>query len=266
MTSASFDFGGRVVLVTGGTAGIGRVICERFLASGAEVVTCGRNEPESLAAAGGRTATFVACDVRDPDQVEALVSTVEERFGRLDVLVNNAGGGPHVLAADGSPRLTEAIIRLNLLAPLHLATRANQTMQTQDTGGVVLNIASVSATRPSPGASAYGAAKAGLLSATRTFAVEWAPKVRVVPITCGIIATEKVEQHYGDADSIAAVAATIPLGRMGTPGDVAAACLYLASDEAAFVSGDGLVLHGGNESPAYLTALDAVRAATEGRS
>jgi NAD(P)-dependent dehydrogenase (short-subunit alcohol dehydrogenase family) len=259
MTSASFDFGGRVVLVTGGTAGIGRVICEQFLASGAEVVTCGRNEPESPPAAAGRTATFEICDVRDPEQVDALISNIETRFGRLDVLVNNAGGGPHVLAADGSPRLTEAIVRLNLLAPMHLATRANQTMQSQDTGGVVVNIASVSAVRPSPGASAYGAAKAGLLSATRTFAVEWAPKVRVVSITCGIIATEKVEQHYGDAASIEAVEGTIPLGRMGTPDDVAAACLFLASDAAAFVSGDGLVLHGGNESPAYLTAIEAVR-------
>jgi NAD(P)-dependent dehydrogenase (short-subunit alcohol dehydrogenase family) len=266
MTSASFDFGGRVVLVTGGTAGIGRVICEHFLASGAEVVTCGRNEPESLPAAEGRAATFTGCDVRDPDQVDAMIAGIEERFGRLDVLVNNAGGGPHVLAADGSPRLTEAIIRLNLLAPLHLATRANRTMQTQDTGGVVVNIASVSATRPSPGASAYGAAKAGLLSATKTLAVEWAPKVRVVSVLCGIIATEKVDLHYGGPDGIAAVEGTIPLGRMGTPDDVAAACLFLSSDDAGFVSGDGIVLHGANESPAYLTAMEAVRDATEGHS
>ncbi len=96
--------------------------------------------------------------------------------------------------------------------------------------------------------------------------MEWAPKVRVVSVLCGIIATEKVAEHYGDAESIAAVAATVPLGRMGTPEDVAAACLFLASDDAGFVSGDGIVLHGGNESPAYLTAIEAVRAAAEGRS
>jgi NAD(P)-dependent dehydrogenase (short-subunit alcohol dehydrogenase family) len=262
MTSASFDFGGRVVLITGGTAGIGRVICERFLDAGADVVTCGRNEPESLPASNGREAVFVACDVRDPDQVDALVTSVEERFGRLDVVVNNAGGSPHALAADASPRFTEAIIRLNLLAPLHLATRANRTMQNQDTGGVVVNIASVSGTRPSPGTAAYGAAKAGLLNLTQTLALEWAPRVRVVSITCGMIATEKADLHYGDEAGVAAVASTVPLQRMGTPDDVAAACLFLASDAAGFVTGDGMVLHGGNEWPAYLTA---VRAATEGR-
>ena len=138
MSSASFDFTGAVAIVTGGTKGIGRTICERFLAAGAEVVTCGRSEPESLPSAGGRTARFVATDVRDPEQVDALVTATEEWFGGLHVVVNNAGGSPHSPADEASPRFSESIIRLNLLAPLHLAQRANRTMQAQDEGGVAL--------------------------------------------------------------------------------------------------------------------------------
>jgi len=254
---SELDFTGRVVIVTGGTKGIGRTICEAFLQRGAEVLTCGRNEPEQLPTAAGRSARFVACDVRDPEQVDALVTAAEDAWGRVDVAVNNAGGAPYAEAATASPRFSESIIRLNLLAPLHLAQRANRTMQTQDEGGVIVNIASVSGTRPSPGTAAYGAAKAGLLNLTQSLAVEWAPKVRVNAVTCGIIETEQADLHYGDAEGIAAVAATIPLGRMGTPNDVADACLFLASPLAAYVSGSSLLLHGGGERPAFLAASNA---------
>jgi len=250
------DHHGKVVLVTGGTKGIGRTICERYLAAGAEVVTCGRNEPDTLPSAAGRTASFVAADVRDADAVDQLVGTVVERHGRLDVVVNNAGGSPEVAAAAASPRFSEAIIRLNLVAPLLVATRANAQMQAQADGGVVINIASVSAIRPSPGTAAYGAAKAGVLSLTSTLAVEWAPKVRVVAVTCGLIATEQADLHYGDEESMAAVAATVPLGRLGTPEDVADACLFLSSPAASYVSGGSLLLHGGGERPAFLGARD----------
>lgn len=254
---SELDFTGRVVLVTGGTKGIGRTICEAFLDRGAEVLTCGRSEPDELPAAAGRRAAFAACDVRDPEQVDRLVTVAEERWGRVDVLVNNAGGSPYADAATASPRFTESIIRLNLLAPLTLAQRVNRTMQGQDDGGAIVNIASVSGTRPSPGTAAYGAAKAGLLNLTQSLAVEWAPRVRVNAVTCGMIETEQADLHYGDAAGIAAVAATVPLGRMGNPGDVAAACLYLASPLAAYVSGASLLLHGGGERPAFLAAANA---------
>lgn len=249
----------KVVLVTGGTKGIGRVICERYLEAGAEVVTCGRTEPEALPSHGGRAATFVAADVRDADAVDHLVTAVIERHGRLDVVVNNAGGSPDVPAAEASPRFSEAIIKLNLLAPLLVATRANAQMQEQPEGGVIVNIASVSAIRPSPGTAAYGAAKAGVLSLTQSLAVEWAPKVRVTAVTCGLIETEQSELHYGDAEGLAAVAATVPLGRMGTPRDVADACCFLSSPAASYVSGASLLLHGGGERPAFLAAANAAR-------
>ena len=127
-------------------------------------------------------------------------------------------------------------------------------MQEQDEGGVILNIASVSAMRPSPGTAAYGAAKAGLLSLTQTLAVEWAPKVRVNAVTAGMIRTELAHLHYGDEDGIARVAATVPLGRMGEPRDVGDACLFLASPLASYVSGASLLMHGGGEKPAFLGA------------
>ena len=132
-----------------------------------------------------------------------------------------------------------------------MAQAANRIMQDQPTGGSIVNIASVSGLRPSPGTAAYGAAKAGLISLTQSLAVEWAPAVRVNAVSAGLILTEQADLHYGDADSIARVAATVPLGRLGEPTDVAAACVFLASPEASYVSGANLVLHGGGESPAF---------------
>jgi NAD(P)-dependent dehydrogenase (short-subunit alcohol dehydrogenase family) len=251
------DLDGKVVLVTGGSRGIGRGIATRFLEAGAEVVICGRNPPESLPAGGSRMASFVAGDVRDVEQLDTIVGAVTARHGRLDVLVNNAGGSPPADAATVSPRFSASIIQLNLIAPLWLAQRANAVMQQQDTGGVIVNIASVSGVRPSPGTAAYGAAKAGLINLTQSLAVEWAPRVRVNAVVAGPIRTEQAAMHYGSEAGIAAVDATIPLRRMGTPEDVASACLYLASPLAAWVSGTALVVHGGGERPAFLDAAKA---------
>ncbi|MCP1608168.1 SDR family oxidoreductase [Pseudomonas citronellolis] len=253
MTQA-LDFSGQVVLVTGGAKGVGRGISQRFLERGAEVVICGREAPAQLPSHAGHEAWFVPCDVRDFAQLEALMAAIDERHGRLDVLVNNAGGAPHADAADASPRFSEAIVRLNLLAPLNLCQLANQRMQKQPNGGSIINICSVSATRPSPGTAAYGAAKAGLLNLGRSLAVEWAPKVRVNAVIGGLIRTEQSHLHYGDEAGLQRVAATVPLGRLAEPGDIGDACLYLASPLAAYVSGAELALHGGGERPAFLDA------------
>jgi len=257
------DFGGRVVLVTGGGRGIGRGITEAFLAAGADVVVCGRTViaddalPEARDARGRvRRAGFVTADLRDADQATALVSATVERHGRLDVLVNNAGGSPNADAATASPRFSAAIVTLNLLAPLYCAQAANTVMQTQEDGGSIVNIASVSGLRPSPGTAAYGAAKAGLVNLTQSLAVEWAPKVRVNALSAGLVATEAADDHYGGAEGMAAVAATVPLGRFGTPADMAGICLFLASPLAAYVSGANVVAHGGGERPAFLTAVE----------
>ena len=247
----------KVVIVTGGTKGVGLGITRCFLQAGADVVVCGRQQPDDLPEHNGRRALFKATDVRDYAQIEALVAFTVERFGRLDVLVNNAGGAPHADAATASPRFSEAIIALNLLAPLNFAQVANRVMQQQESGGCIINIASVSAVRPSPGTAAYGAAKAGLLNLTTSLAVEWAPRVRVNAITAGMIRTEQSHLHYGDDDGLAAVASTIPLQRMVLPEDIGNTCLFLASPLAAYVSGAALLVHGGGERPAFLDAASA---------
>jgi NAD(P)-dependent dehydrogenase (short-subunit alcohol dehydrogenase family) len=253
----TLDFAGKVVLVTGGSRGVGRGIAERFLAAGAKVVVCGRSEPESLPKAAGNEAIFLPADVREAEQVDRLVSATLERRGRLDVLVANAGGAPAVDAASVSPRFHEKIIALNLIAPLHCAQRANAAMQGQPGGGVILFITSVSGMRPSPGTAAYGAAKAGLISLAQSLAVEWAPQVRVAAVAAGMVRTEQSHLHYGDDAGIAAVGATVPLGRIAEPSDVGDACLYLASPLARYVSGATLLLHGGGEKPAFLAAAKA---------
>ena len=251
----SIDLAGRVAIVTGGTRGVGRGIAERLLEAGADVLVCGRKRPEAPPAAAGRTAVFVEADVRELDQIERVVRACAERFGRLDVLVNNAGGSPAAPAATASPRFSEKIIALNLVAPLHFAQRVNAVMQAQPEGGSIVNVASVSALRPSPGTAAYGAAKAGLLSLTQTLAVEWAPKVRVNAVAAGMIRTELAHLHYGDEATQARVAATVPLGRLGTPRDVGDVCVFLASPLASYVSGAAILLHGGGERPAFLSAI-----------
>lgn len=251
------DLTGRVALVTGGSRGIGRGIAERLLAAGAEVVVCGRNEPADPPSLGGRTAHFRAADVRDPDQVGSLITFIERSFGRLDLLVNNAGGAPYADAATASPRFSRAVIELNLLGPLHCAQAANAVMQRQEGGGSIVNIGSVSGTRPSPGTAAYGAAKAGLASLTRSLAAEWAPKVRVNCLVVGLVLTERSLGHYGDEAARAAIAASIPLGRLAGPGDIADPVLFLASDAARYVTGAELPVHGGGERPPHLHAAES---------
>lgn len=251
------SFEGRVVVVTGGARGIGRAIAERFLEAGARVVACGRNAPGVPVRSGEAEALFVQADVREPEAANRVISEAVARLGRLDVLVNNAGGSPFADAATASPRFSAAIVSLNLLAPLAFAQRANAVMQGQEGGGLVVNIASVSGTRASPGTAAYGAAKAGLLNLTQSLAVEWAPKVRVNAITPGLVLTDEAHQHYGDDAGVAAVSATVPAGRMAAPREIADACLLLASPLAAYVTGANLLVHGGGERPAFLAAANA---------
>jgi NAD(P)-dependent dehydrogenase (short-subunit alcohol dehydrogenase family) len=242
------DLTGRAVLVTGGTKGLGRGLAEAFRDAGADVMVCARTEP------AGWALPFVAADLRDPDQAANAVDATVDRFGRLDVVINNAGGSPPADAAAASPRFVEKVIALNLLAPFYVAQRANALMQGQDDGGAIVNIGSLSGARPSPGTAAYGAAKAGLANLTRSLAMEWAPKVRVNLVTVGYLETEQRAMHYGDDAQAAAVARTIPTGRFVTPADVAGVCLFLASPAAAAVTGADIAVHGGGETPPFRLA------------
>src|SRR5258708_8751918 len=140
-----------------------------------------------------------------------------ERDGRLDVVVNNAGGSPYVLPSEASAKFSRKIIELNLFGPLSVSQHANARMEQQAQGGSIVNIGSVSGRRPSPGTAAYGAAKAGVESLTATLAVEWAPKVRINSVVVGMVETEQSELFYGDADSIAALSKNLPLRRLAKP-------------------------------------------------
>lgn len=248
------EYKDKVVLVTGGTKGIGASIAKCFLEAGAKVIICGRNKPTTLPATDDSEASFIQSDVKDIDSVTDMFAQIQSDFGRLDVVINNAGGAPYALADKASPRFHESILRLNLIAPLNVAQQANLLMQEQEGGGVIIFIGSISGLRPSPGTAAYGAAKAGVLSLTQTLAVEWAPRVRVMAVSPGLVKTEQSHLHYGGEDGIAAVSATIPAGRMAEPEDIGNACLYVGSSMAAYASGTNLLLHGGGEWPAFLSA------------
>ncbi|HEX8870950.1 MAG TPA: SDR family oxidoreductase [Lentzea sp.] len=239
---------GNVVLVTGGVRGVGLGITRAFLSAGATVVVCARRPAE---VPGG---VFVPCDVRDAEQVSSLVSEIVSRFGRLDVVVNNAGGAPYALADKASPRFHQKIVELNLLAPLLVSQAAYGVMR--ESGGSIVMVSSVSGRRPSPGTAAYGAAKAGLDNLTASLAVEWAPRVRVNSLAVGMVRTEQSHLHYGSEAGIEAVARTVPLGRLATPDEVGACAVFLASPLASYVSGATLVVHGGGEVPAFLGAAD----------
>jgi len=247
--SVELDFEGTVVLVTGGTRGVGRGIAQRFDDAGATVVVCARKEVDDLPADW----TFLTADLRDGDAAWAMIDEIVTRFGRLDVLVNNAGGAPPADTTSAPPRFSERVLALNLLAAIFCSQRANHWMQQGD-GGSMINISSVSGLRPSPTSAVYSAAKAGLVNFTMTAAMEWAPKVRVNAVSVGLIRTEQAHLYYGDEDGIARVSATIPMGRMAVPTDVGDVCLFLASPLASYVSGANVLVHGGGEPPPYLDA------------
>jgi len=228
------DLAGTVVIVTGGERGVGLGVTRSFQRAGATVITCGRHAPEQP------VAEFFPCDVRVSEQVGELLTGVVARHGRLDTVVNNAGGSPFAPAAEASPRFHDKVVGLNLLAPLLVSQRANEIMQRQEAGGSIVMISSVSATRPSPGTAAYGAAKAGLDNLTATLAVEWAPRVRVNALDVGLVDTG----HYGEE-----AATTVPLGRLASPDEVGQAAVFLASPLAGYISGARLLVHGGGEVP-----------------
>jgi NAD(P)-dependent dehydrogenase (short-subunit alcohol dehydrogenase family) len=246
----TIDMTGKVVLVTGGARGVGDGIVQTFLEAGAELEICGRTAPDSLREVDGRGPHFESVDVRDPDQVSTWVQGIVQRRGRVDVVVNNAGGAPFVDFAGASPRFHAKVNDLNFMSAVYVGLATHPYLK--EIGGVFLNITSISARRASPGTAVYGAAKAALESLTTSLAVEWAPDIRVNAISCGLVATPGSTDHYGDEDQFAKVAATIPRGVFADPTEIGAACLLLASPLASHVTGAVLNVDGGGEWPAFL--------------
>lgn len=251
------DLSDRVVLVTGGVRGVGAGISRVLLAAGATVVACARRPADVPVEVDGRGIDFLPCDVRDPAAVAALIEEIVRRHGRLDHAVNNAGGAPYALAAEASPKFHTKIIELNLLSALHVAQAAHAVISEQEDGGSIVNISSLSGHRPSPGTAAYGAAKAGVDALTVSLAAEWAPRVRINSLVVGAVETELSALHYGDADGVAAVGRTIPMGRLARPADIGNAVAFLLSPLAGYISGATLQVHGGGEPPAFLSVATA---------
>jgi NAD(P)-dependent dehydrogenase (short-subunit alcohol dehydrogenase family) len=216
----SYDFKDRVVVVTGGSSDAGAGIVSAFVGAGAHVVTCGTKPAEV------EGAVFVIADVRQADQARQVIDTASQRFGRVDVLINSAGGWPDMTPGPSSPspRAIDAIVALNLLAPFYCSQAANDFMVGQTDGGVIVNVAGASGLEPSADDAAYGAANAGLRNLTTSLAVEWAPKVRV-----NFVGFER----------------SVVDDRAAGPADMAQACLFLASAAARSITGANLVVGGG---------------------
>lgn len=251
--SEATPFAGKVAIVTGGSQGVGLGIAQAFLRKGASVVTCARSAFESCPAATTddeqARAVHVQADVRNDEHIDRVVETAVERFGRLDVLVNNAGGQPPADIATASPRFIRAIVELNLTAPMVFAQKAYQVMSKQDGGGCIINISSQASMPVGSGGSLvpYGAAKAGLNHMTRSLAVAWGRKVRVNCVSLGWVETEAMADLLlpENREQWQSVIDKIPVGRMGTPDEIGEICAFLASDAASYINGATIWTDGG---------------------
>ncbi len=256
--AGSNEFAGRVALVTGGALGIGRGIARQFASAGALVAVADiqRGPAESLVselAGSGVRATAVIGDVATTADAARMVAETVERLGRLDILVNNAGIAPpeSMFRIEDTPEeVWDRIIGVNLKGAFLMAKYSLPHIRAAG-GGVVVNIASVQGLQSQPCVPAYAASKGGLLSLTRNMALDYATdSIRVVAICPGTIDSELVRalarSERGDEDAnVRRYGRVHPIGRIGTPDDVAAAVLFLASERASFITGEYLTVDGG---------------------
>ncbi|HTU39285.1 MAG TPA: glucose 1-dehydrogenase [Acidimicrobiales bacterium] len=244
-----FDLSGKVAVVTGGGRGIGKGVAAGLAAAGADIVIASRKvenleaAAREIEAATGRRVVPVACHVGRWADCDALVEAVYDTFGRCDVLVNNAGMSP---AYDGLASVTEDLYdkvhAVNARGPFRLGVLVGERMAAGD-GGSIINISSVGSLRPSAIDLPYAMAKAALNALTLALAGEWAPKVRANLVLPS--ATETDMNSMWPAETKARVAESNPMKRLGRPEDVAAVCVFLASDAAAYVNGAQVSVDGG---------------------
>lgn len=244
-----FDLTGKVAVVTGGSRGLGRAMVLAFAEAGADVVIASRKLPACEELAGevvertGRQALAVACHVGKWDEVEALADAAYAEFGRVDVLVNNAGLSPlYPSLYDVSEDLYDKVMSVNLKGVFRLSAIVGKRMAEGD-GGSIINVSSTAATNPTPTETVYSAAKAGVNAITVAFAHEYGPKVRVNCIQPGPFLTD-ISKAW-DMDAFEERAKSMALRRGGRPDEVVGAALYFASDASSFTTGSVLAIDGG---------------------
>ena len=251
-----FSFQGKKALVTGGGRGIGRAIAIALAKQGADVALAARGRAELDKVADeirsvGRRAFVYALDLAVTSDATAMVDTAARELGSLDVLVNNAGGFTDIPGSigpldDATPEAFDAMYALNVRTPLFMAVAACRLMAKQGKGGAVLNIVSIDAMFPAPTEGIYGSAKAALVNLTKVLAYEAGKdRVRVNAIAPGVIESRLTEQWLRTDEQRADRASFYPINRVGVPEDVAAAAVYMCSDEAGWVSGNVLYVTGG---------------------
>ncbi len=240
-----FDLTGKIALVTGASSGIGIGIAQALHAQGAHVVLTGRREAElnAVAAELGERASVMPADLNDPAAPATLVDGIEAAHGRLDILVNNAGFTRDMLALRMADEDWNAVLEVDLNAPFRLARAALRGMMKRRAGRIV-SIASIVGVTGNPGQANYAAAKAGLIGMSKALAQEVAPRgVTINVVAPGFIATPMTDKLNEEQKST--LLSRIPMKRMGSAGDVASAVAYLASDEAAWVTGTTIHVNGG---------------------
>ncbi len=249
--SAAISLKGKVALITGGGRGIGKAITKKFAEAGASVVIASR-KMENLQATADELASLpgkvvpMECHVGRKEQLEGLVQAIEKQLGPVDILVNNSatniGQGPSLEVTDD---MVDKMVDVNIKAAMRLI-RLTVPKMIEKKAGSIINIASIAGLRPQPGGLLYSFTKAGLIMMTRTWACEFGQKgVRVNAIAPGLIQTDFSEFFWKNEKYRAKLEATQPIGHIGMPDEIGFAALYLASDEASYVTGQVVVIDGG---------------------
>jgi NAD(P)-dependent dehydrogenase (short-subunit alcohol dehydrogenase family) len=242
------DLDGRVAVITGGGSGIGAATARRFAAEGASIAVFDRDPETASAVAAEVEGHAYAVDVRDGDEVTEVIDRVAQTFGQIDILVNNAGTGDLRPLHTVDDKLWHRLIDVNLTGTFN-ATRAAIPFMLELGGGVIVNNASVSGMLPTRNEAAYSAAKAGVISLTKSAALEYGPLVRVNCVAPGHVRTPMTAVWDQMPDAFEPIAATIPLGRIGEADEVAELILFLASDRSSYITGQTLVIDGGATLP-----------------